>query len=270
MNRDAQTERAARASAFTLVELLVVIGIIAVLIAILLPSLGKARDQARRVQCLSNLRQVHIAYVIYAQSYRDQIPLGYGGSKQYNYLIYDLYSSKYILHGLLYQAGLLKGGPQVFWCPSQTHPDFEFNTPTNPWPPTSGGTGLNTRTNYGTRPMNGTNWGGGNPPQPMPRLTKMKSLAIFSDLASMPYMITNGHKKGANVLYGHGGAVWVPLEVFKTDLWKCSNPSNVYDNTWPFSNTYDDFILKETNGVAVSGVWWDFDKGAAPKVTGPR
>jgi prepilin-type N-terminal cleavage/methylation domain-containing protein/prepilin-type processing-associated H-X9-DG protein len=61
----------ARKTAFTLVELLVVIGIIAVLIAILLPALSRARDQAYTIQCQSNLRQLHTAFVLYSAMFKD-------------------------------------------------------------------------------------------------------------------------------------------------------------------------------------------------------
>src|SRR5438067_1537287 len=76
--------------AFTLVELLVVIGIIALLIAIILPVLGKARESARRTECLSNLREVSIAFRFYSLNNRDQVPLGYrSGTKQFNSMVYS-------------------------------------------------------------------------------------------------------------------------------------------------------------------------------------
>lgn len=61
---------------FTLIELLVVIGIIAALIGILLPVLGRVREQSKRTACQANLRTIGQAMIMYANANRDRLPIG--------------------------------------------------------------------------------------------------------------------------------------------------------------------------------------------------
>ena len=66
--------------AFTLVELLVVIGIIAILLALLMPSLQRAKMHAISIKCQSNMRQIGVAMIMYANANRGQLfPIDAGG-----------------------------------------------------------------------------------------------------------------------------------------------------------------------------------------------
>src|SRR5688572_1821119 len=75
-----QAPPGARRCAFTLVELLVVIGIIAVMIGILLPTLTRARQSGVRTQCLSNVRQLCVAQAMYANEYKNALVAANDGS----------------------------------------------------------------------------------------------------------------------------------------------------------------------------------------------
>jgi prepilin-type processing-associated H-X9-DG protein/prepilin-type N-terminal cleavage/methylation domain-containing protein len=99
--------------AFTLVELLVVIGIIAILIAMLMPALNRARESAKSVQCLSNLRQIGIGFFNYQASGGKVYPPSYykaaGGEefKWYNVILPQTHSS----------GAIKSSGYGVLYCP---------------------------------------------------------------------------------------------------------------------------------------------------------
>jgi prepilin-type N-terminal cleavage/methylation domain-containing protein len=148
--------RTSGVTGFTLVELLVVIGIIAVLISLLLPALNKAREAARRAACLSNLHQIHTMLVIYGTLSKDQVPLGYSGSsaasadntQSSNYFVSRASSAapdgdpprevRYVGLGLLFKAGILKeGSGQVLFCTAWQDHQFAYGAVLNPWPPST-------------------------------------------------------------------------------------------------------------------------------------
>jgi prepilin-type processing-associated H-X9-DG protein/prepilin-type N-terminal cleavage/methylation domain-containing protein len=112
----------ARARAFTLVELLVVIGIIALLISILMPALSKAREQANAVKCMSNQRNLGNALVMFTQDHKGFLPKAWfndgpvgsalnGGRMTWEYR-FPKYGWDYLL------LGYVGKNRELFRCPS--------------------------------------------------------------------------------------------------------------------------------------------------------
>jgi type II secretory pathway pseudopilin PulG len=242
--------------AFTLVELLVVIGLIGLLIALLLPALSRAREASARTKCLSNLRQLGGAFQMYADMFKDRIPLGYwSGQKQTNYLIHinENGVNFYTMIGLVQQARLLQA-PQALFCPSEPLPEWRYNTPENPWPPLEqiATTRENTRCGYGTRPT--VNWiENGLVPEQMSLMSKYRHHAILSDLVPTPYFVTRRHKSGINVYYGDHSARWVDRKVFDDVI------STIPDITYPFSPGYNIYML-DNEASPPQGLWKRLDR----------
>lgn len=114
---------------FTLIELLTVIAIIGILASLLLPSLHQARESAKSSLCMSNLRQIGYAYLIYLGDYNNSFPrtppsyasLGNGS-------IWCGWGYGYYGGGCLFASGHLKNGDmQAFYCPSEKNTGVSYN-----------------------------------------------------------------------------------------------------------------------------------------------
>src|ERR1043165_1381172 len=208
-----------RRKGFTLVELLVVIGIIAVLIGILIPVLSKARESAQRTACLSNIRELNNMMRVYGATFHDEVPIGFMDEKAFSYIMNWCKGNGVgpSQMGLLVVAGIVKN-PKTFYCPSTSADDTKFSyqpnpnsaTPSdNPWPfwTTKHTPAVHTRLGFNARPA--VQW----PPAPadpshpitttgataFPHLRQMTNLALLADLLFYKGQVLKTHKKGINV-----------------------------------------------------------------------
>ena len=208
-----------RSRAFTLVELLIVIGIIALLISILMPALSNARKQAQQVQCENNLRQLMTATNMYVSENQNFLPFANWGSPQsgaYDYgWLYQTSAANATPKQTDLQTGILYGylkNMDVFHCPL--------------YDPT-GAKGTNIMTSY---LMDGAACGfgsTGNPAMPSYQITAVNKSAervlyweadetgastgaTWNDGSSYPTeeVIATRHAKGANVAYLDGHVEW--------------------------------------------------------------
>jgi prepilin-type N-terminal cleavage/methylation domain-containing protein/prepilin-type processing-associated H-X9-DG protein len=105
---------------FTLIELLVVIAIIAILAALLLPALAKAKEKVRTAQCLSNMKQLELCYQMYFGDNNDLLPLNFVDNPPQNWILGSAQNdttTTNIQRGVLYQYNT---STAIYACPANT------------------------------------------------------------------------------------------------------------------------------------------------------
>jgi type II secretory pathway pseudopilin PulG len=234
-----------------LIEVLVVVAIIALLISILLPSLAAARDQAKRVQCGSNLHQIGVSLTHYVTANAGDLPVLYRTLSPFT----TYYMRSGNAHGGAVNLGLLANRryvnePKAFYCPGQEATESAslcYNGLDNTWVSQAQYLGMSAteqksvrvRSSYPARlitiPKANTQIGGTSDEEPMPasKLTGWKQekyyqKVIYSDFTGVQNytgggiqegFVSSPHgKKGFYRLLGDTSAHWVdvrPVERFR-------------------------------------------------------
>lgn len=255
LNHRSSGHRTHGKSAFTLIELLVVISIISLLIALLLPALKAARDTAKRLQCMNNLKQYGLIALLYDNDYME-LPHGVGLSTQHHVWHPDAYASLKANYGLVDSMRQCPSAPQVWARLAIQSNASMYDMP-------GGRHDYTSAANFhGWRFSSGTWWPGrgfGMYPQISTVKPDPKSIMPFfakdivhnniitgSTLSSVPatanHIGPDGRANGTNILFLDGHVEWNKLEPGVSWLFGTSTRSGHWwtpkNFTPPFAVTY--------------------------------
>jgi type II secretory pathway pseudopilin PulG len=222
---------------FSLVELLIVLAIIAILVAMLMPSLQQAKRSAMRVLCMSNLRQAGGAQMLYASSYDRYVCFGstdptYQGGY---WISFSTGTGGEATFFPIYRAKLLD--EKVWYCPVMASNTryMAWNTPVNPMP----GVGVSCRAGYSSRAKLLLAAGGtqdvinlATTKAGMLRISRLGEQAVMSDLLTHSGNLFSGHETGASFLSAGGSVKWVQRSAFYGPLSLMSQPFSTAQNTY--------------------------------------
>lgn len=214
--------------AFSLVELLVVIGVIALLMGMLLPALMRSRRAAQATVCLANMRQFGQFYFIYANANKDRVPLGTACDNTdfdnyhtaWNYFVWrDGAPSS--AAGPFLLSGLIKSGSaKIYYCPLEAIDALAFENFERLFDKALAGEKVTILTGYAVRPLRNV-WVTDPTAQTvaypaMHKLVKLKNLALMSEHPqARPF--NHGEKAApyVNTLYADGSVRTVPFKAFE-------------------------------------------------------
>lgn len=236
------------ARGFTLVELLVVTSVMLILIAILLPSFKRAREDARRTVCLANLKHVGVGLFAYAADNNDRGPQIADpiGRKSPRQLLSTL--TEVVNLGRLWPLSV--SDPNLFYCPSQT--EFRYSTDTSLLAQEVVAGSYAYAIHVPTRRS--------------PVFSVVRHLAMVSDdFVTVDYKVGTGrysHRRGYNVLYTDGSVSWY-LDADES-IWK----RNIHWDDETDDLTYDSLYAGMGMGAAPSSgqPYGDYPEGSQADV----
>jgi prepilin-type N-terminal cleavage/methylation domain-containing protein len=194
--------RTAPRRGFTLVELLIVIGLIALLISLLIPALNKAREQSNRAKCLGNLRTLGQSMFLYASTFKDRLPNCNPPGVASNTAAADM--------ALVAFANNFVRSPKVFFCPSDKGSPPEEIVTAMPQVPNSARISYDFYSVYWL-------------PEYGPKLSVLKNAPLAWDVGVDPSAVFNPDQNhgptGGNVVHSDGHAEWQDAKLWDRGNW---------------------------------------------------